>query len=115
MAGFARRQSLKGRHKGFIWGVYVDGQWRSQGIGRALVTEVIRRLRSEPGLVQVTLTVATTQAAAKRLYSSLGFRAYGCELHALKLGEVYLDEDLMVLDLVAPPAVSREGGVVAEG
>jgi ribosomal protein S18 acetylase RimI-like enzyme len=98
-AGFVRRENLKARHKGFIWGVYVTRAWRSKGIGRALLVELLKRLRSHPGLRQVTLTVATGQTAAKRLYSSLGFKIYGCEPQALKVDEVYLDEDLMVLNL----------------
>jgi ribosomal protein S18 acetylase RimI-like enzyme len=79
--------------------VYVTAEWRAKGIGRALLMELLRRLRSEAGLLQVTLTVATGQTAAKHLYSSLGFKTYGCEPRALKVGEEYLDEDLMVLDL----------------
>ena len=98
-AGFVRRESLKARHKGFVWGVYVTADWRSKGIGRGLMLELLRRLRSEAGLRQVTLCVAAGQSAAKRLYSSLGFEVYGREPRALKVGEVYLDEDLMALDL----------------
>jgi len=37
--------------------------------------------------------------AAMRLYHSLGFVAYGTEPCALKLGDQYLDEDLMILRL----------------
>jgi ribosomal protein S18 acetylase RimI-like enzyme len=97
--GFARRQNMKERHKGLIWGVYVTAEWRSKGVGRALFVELLRRLRSVPGLTQVTLTVATGQTAAKRLYSTLGFRTYGFEPRSLRVGEVYLDEDLMILNL----------------
>ena len=105
--GFVRRQSLKARHKGFIWGVYVTRQWRSKGIGRALLEELLRRLRQQAGLAQVTLTVAVGQTAAKQLYSSLGFRTYGCEPRALKVGEAEVDEDLMMLDLQTFPAMSQ--------
>jgi len=98
-AGFVRRESDKARHKGFIWGVYVTAESRSKGIGRALLSELLRRLRSHAGLMQVTLTVASEQRAAKHLYSSLGFRRYGCEPRSLKVGSSYFDEDLMVFDL----------------
>ena len=53
----------------------------------------------QAGLMQVTLTAAAGQTAAKHLYSSLCFRTYGREPRALKVGEVYVDEDLMMLDL----------------
>ena len=43
--------------------------------------------------------VATTQTAAIALYQSLGFRSFGCEYRALKIGERYVDEEQMVLYL----------------
>jgi ribosomal protein S18 acetylase RimI-like enzyme len=98
-AGFVRREGAKSKHKGFIWGVYVTAEWRSKGIGRALLSELLHRLRSHAGLVQVTLTVASEQRAAKYLYSSLGFKTYGCERRSLRIGNSYFDEDLMVFDL----------------
>ena len=103
-AGFVRRQNAKTLHKGFIRGVYVTAECRSKGIGRALLVELLQRLRFETGLVQVTLAVASKQTAAKRLYSTLGFKIYGCEPRAVNVGEAYLDEDLMALDLEAPSA-----------
>ena len=39
------------------------------------------------------------QAAAKRLYISLGFEVFAQESRALKIGDVYVDEDYMVLHL----------------
>jgi ribosomal protein S18 acetylase RimI-like enzyme len=59
--------------------------------------EMIRLLRSRPGLEQVALGVSTTNVAAKRLYESLGFEIYGRENRALKIGDEYVDEELMVL------------------
>jgi ribosomal protein S18 acetylase RimI-like enzyme len=96
-AGFFRELREKTGHKGRVWGVYVKPDWRNQGVGRLLLTELVRRARSQPGLEQVTLTVGSDQAAAKRLYISLGFEIFGHERHALKLGESYVDEDHMVL------------------
>ena len=40
-AGFAIPQREKKRHKGVLWGVYVQEAARGQGIGRALVEAVI--------------------------------------------------------------------------
>jgi RimJ/RimL family protein N-acetyltransferase len=95
--GFARQQNLKDNHKGRIWGVYVKKDHRGKGIARQLLTDVLQRARSEPGLEQIILTVGQSQAAAKRLYLSLGFEVFGHERHALKIGEVYVDEDYMML------------------
>jgi ribosomal protein S18 acetylase RimI-like enzyme len=102
VAGFAREQSEKSRHKGFIWGVYVCEKWRARGVGRKLLTELLQKASVQPGLERITLHVAATQAAARSLYSSLGFETYGCEPDALKIGETYADEELMLLRLPTP-------------
>jgi ribosomal protein S18 acetylase RimI-like enzyme len=97
MAGFFRRQGEKICHRGEIWGVYVAKQYRVKGIGRALLEELIRQLRSQPGLEQVALGVSAGNIPARRLYETLGFEMYGCEVRALKIDGVYVDENLMVL------------------
>ena len=99
-AGFYRDQSLKSRHKGNVWGVYVTGAGRGRGIGRALMTALIERAAAGPGLEQIMLAVATSQTAAGRLYRSLGFEPFGREPRALKIGDKYVDEDHLMLRLV---------------
>ena len=97
MAGFFRRQGEKICHRGEIWGVYVSSQHRAKGIGRALLEELVRQLRSQPGLEQVALGVSAGNIPARRLYEALGFEVYGCEARAVKVGDAYVDENLMVL------------------
>ncbi len=97
MTGYYREKREKIRHRGHIWGVYVRQEWRGKGVGRALMSELLRLACAQHGLEQVNLGVGTDQLAAKRLYASLGFEVYGCERQALKLGENYVDKDLMVL------------------
>ena len=99
MAGFFQRQGAKVRHRGVIWGVYVQPEWRKHGVGQLLLSEVLRLARTIAGLEQMLLSVGTDQAAARRLYASLGFEAYGRDVHALKLGDSYVDEELMLLRL----------------
>jgi ribosomal protein S18 acetylase RimI-like enzyme len=99
MAGFFQESGPKNRHRGRIWGVYVSKDWRRKGIARVLLSEIVRRARAQPELEQILLSVATTQDSAKRLYTSLGFEVYGRDLRAIKLGDRYIDEDLMVLRL----------------
>jgi ribosomal protein S18 acetylase RimI-like enzyme len=98
-AGFVREQQEKSRHKGFIWGVYVSEKSRGASIGRMLLVELLRKAAEQRGLEQIKLTVATGQTAAVRLYASLGFESFGCERHALRVGEFYVDEEHMVLRL----------------
>lgn len=97
--GFARQQNLKSRHKGRLWGVYVREDHRGKGIASKLLAALLQRAKSEPGLEQIVLTVGHQQSAAKRLYASAGFETFGYERHALKVGEIYVDEDHMVLHL----------------
>jgi RimJ/RimL family protein N-acetyltransferase len=94
--GFGRETRRKERHKARIWGVFVDQQHRGQGIARRLLSEVLQRATALPGLERIILTVGDHQAAARRLYSSLGFTIFGHERGALKISNEYVDEDYMV-------------------
>jgi ribosomal protein S18 acetylase RimI-like enzyme len=99
MTGFFRSPEEKTKHKGRVWGVYVKPQHRGKGIARSLMEELLRKVRSQPGLEQVTLAVASGQAAARKLYLQLGFQIYAREPQALKIGEAYADEELMTLQM----------------
>lgn len=104
-AGFIRHDGRKVQHKGQIWGVYVTAAARGQGVAKAMLTQLLDRVRGYAGLEQVTLSVSVSQEAARRLYRTLGFEVYGYEKHALKVGETYVDDEHMVLWLGTPPAV----------
>lgn len=99
MVGFFRRQGIKNRHKGTVWGMYVAPEVRGQGFARSLMSALISRAEALPDLEQLVLEVVTTNEAARRLYSSLGFVSYGLERRALRIGDRYLDEELLSLDL----------------
>jgi ribosomal protein S18 acetylase RimI-like enzyme len=99
VAGFYREAREKQRHTGHIWGVFVSPGYRNRKIGRALILGIIERSRSLPGLKKIRLTVSAAQTNARKLYAGLGFRAYGVEPQALRVGDDYFDEDLMFLDL----------------
>ncbi|WP_261300795.1 GNAT family N-acetyltransferase [Paenibacillus andongensis] len=94
--GFKREQSLKMKHKAFIWGVYVSENYRGHGIAKQLMVEVIRRGNQLEGLKQVTLSVVTTNGAAIDLYRKLGFETYGVERNALEYAGQGYDEEMMV-------------------
>ncbi|MBI1272445.1 GNAT family N-acetyltransferase [bacterium] len=103
MAGFFRRRGLKLRHKGEIWGMYTAPEVRGQGLGRALLNEVIERAFAMPGLEEILITVVVGNKEASKLYESVGFVQYGIEARALMLKEgnreEYYDESLMSLRL----------------
>ena len=97
MAGFFRRKGEKIRHRGGIWGVYVSEECRGKGVGPGTADRINQPSRTAPGMEQVALAVSRQNAGAKALYESLGFEVYGCEKRALKIGDEYVDEELMVL------------------
>jgi ribosomal protein S18 acetylase RimI-like enzyme len=97
MMTFVRDTGVKDRHKGHIYGVYVTSSHRGKGLGAALLDAVLAKATQDPGLEQVLLAVATVQTAAKKLYRSRGFRSFGIEPRALKVGSAYVDEDHMIL------------------
>jgi ribosomal protein S18 acetylase RimI-like enzyme len=97
MAGFARLTNRKERHRGRIWGVYLQAERRGQGIGRRLMDLLLERVRAIDGLEQILLSVTLEQAAAAALYRSLGFVPWGREIMALRLDGRYIDEEHMVL------------------
>jgi ribosomal protein S18 acetylase RimI-like enzyme len=102
MVGFARETSLKRRHKGVVWGVYVAPELRGRGVGRRLLEELVRRARALPGLERILLAANAADPVATTLYKSFGFRTFGHEAAALKIGGRYVDDEHMVLDLMKP-------------
>ena len=98
-AGFVRESQPKMRHKGRVWGVYLNAELRRRGIGRKLLQEILERAAKIDGIEQILISVTTTQAAAVALYRSLGFSTWGTEGRALKAGDRYIDEEYMVLRL----------------
>ena len=99
VATFIRETGLKERHKGHIYGVYVSTAHRRLGVGLALMTELLDKVKRDSAVEQILLSVGSGQSAAKGLYSSFGFQVYGTEPRALKMGSTYVDEDHMLLRL----------------
>ncbi len=84
-AGFAREQRVKARHKGRIWGMYVAPDARGKGVGRALLEKLLACAATLEGVDHVALSVTEHQAAARRLYESLGFVVWGHEPDSLRV------------------------------
>jgi ribosomal protein S18 acetylase RimI-like enzyme len=100
-AGFFRNSTLKRKHKGRVWGMYVADSARGQGIGKALLAALIERAKQLPDLDAILLSVADSQVAAQKLYTSLGFESYGIERGALRIGDQLIDENYMQLEFRA--------------
>ena len=96
---FYNYSTFQGRPGIFLEDLFVNPEFRGKGIGRALLSALLEKARTLPGLEQVDLTVSAQQVAAKTLYRSLGFETFGVERAALKIGDQYFDEEYMVLRL----------------
>jgi ribosomal protein S18 acetylase RimI-like enzyme len=97
LAGLEIPQARNKRHKGTLFGVYVCPDRRRNGIGTALVASVIEHARTR--VEQLHAAVVITADPARALYRKLGFLPYGLEPRALKVGEEYFDQELLVLRL----------------
>ncbi len=97
IATFFVEPKVKTAHKGHVFGMYVTPEARGKGVAKLLLQALIERAKTYPNVKKLNLSVMTTQQAAKKLYTSLGFEVYGLERKALKLGEDYIDAEDMVL------------------
>jgi RimJ/RimL family protein N-acetyltransferase len=97
-AGAVREEKAKRRHLALIWGVYVAPAHRGRGLGRSLVTAALAVARSWPGVEVAHLTVSEGAPAARRLYESLGFVAWGTEPDALRVeGRSYAETHMLLV------------------
>jgi RimJ/RimL family protein N-acetyltransferase len=107
--GLERETRAKNRHKAWVVGMYVAPEVAGQGVGAKLLQALLACSRGE-GLESLVLTVTEGNEAARRLYERCGFRSFGIEPRALKVGPIYYAKNHMVLDLAASsPARPPEG------
>ncbi len=100
--GLLREAREKIRHKGEVFGMYVVRERAGQGVGTALLAHLIGEAGREPGLAQLTLTVTQTNVAARKLYEKFGFRSFGIEPRAIRVGDTCFDKNHMILFLAQP-------------
>lgn len=96
VTGVRRETHSKLAHKAWLWGVYVAPEQRRKGIGRELILRTLDHAFSRFGVRQVNLGVNTASQAAKSLYESLGFVAFGLERAFQLVDGVFYDELHMV-------------------
>lgn len=101
VVGMVGNERMKTAHIGIIWGMYVRPAMRGQGRGRALMQAAIARSRNIDRILQLKLSVVTSNEAAKQLYESLGFEVYGVEPRSLLVDGVYYDQAHLWLRLDA--------------
>jgi len=101
VVGIARESRTKNRHKAVVFGMYVAPEFGRRGVARALVRHLVAAAKEAQGLEQLVLTVTHSNEPARLLYESEGFRSFGIEPRAIRVGDRYYDKDHMVRFLMA--------------
>lgn len=99
MVGLYRDRHRKSAHTLHLWGMYVDPEHRHSGIGAQLLAAALAHARSVPGVEWVRLSVSAAAPDAQRLYERAGFREWGSEPDALRVGGETFVEHHMALRL----------------
>lgn len=94
-----QEKAEKIQHRANIYAMYVTPKKQGEGVGKALLTEAIKKAKSIETIEKINLSVVATNEAAKKLYTNLGFKVYGLEEKAMKLNGVYLDDEHRVLHI----------------
>lgn len=92
----SRNTVPKMKHRASIFAVYVSPQFRGTGVANTLMDKMMEYADGWDGLERLDLMVASHNLRAKNFYLRYGFETYGTEVRSMKIGERYIDEDLMV-------------------
>jgi ribosomal protein S18 acetylase RimI-like enzyme len=83
--GLQRELRARNRHKACVMGLYVAPELAGRGVARALLAALIAHARLN-GLESLVLTVTDGNQRAQRLYEAAGFRSFGVEPDAIRIG-----------------------------
>ncbi len=79
VVGFANLYDIEPGCWAFIGNVVVSGACRGQGVGRAVVTHMIRAALEAHGVPEVRISVFSGNTPALLLYANLGFTPFAIE------------------------------------
>lgn len=96
-AAFSCLHTLKTKHRGILWGMYIKPEYRGEGVADNLLNTVILFAKSK--VIQLHLTCVANNNHAVKFYQRNGFEICGTVPRALKIDTQYYDELLMVLML----------------
>jgi len=97
--GWSREPRAKNRHKAAVFGMFVAPEHARRGIGVALLAHLVADVRRDPRILQLILTVTETNLSARTLYERAGFRSFGVEPRAIRVGDTFFDKNHMILFL----------------
>lgn len=114
VAGLSFDTRLKTKHKSTLFGMYVTDRFRKQGIGRQLISEVLRYAKTHPDTTITQLTVTAGNTSALRLYESSGFIQFGTEPFAVRVGSEYVSKVHMWCNHILPSDKHVEAEIKTE-
>lgn len=99
MVALVRETKEKINHRSNVFAMYVTPFNRGKGVGKKLMQTAIEHARSLEGVNQLCISVVTNNTTAKSMYYALGFVPIGTHKKAIRFGDGFLDEELMVMVL----------------
>ncbi len=93
MVGVIYEYKLRRKHVANIVWMYVDGNFRGNGIAKKLINELLSDI--DPTIKKISLMVNATQEYAIKLYKSLGFEIVGTMKDDLLINNEYVDTLIM--------------------
>lgn len=93
-AGFYSLNAIKLKHRGMLWGMYTQPEYRRHSVASNLIDTII--IHAKNRVTQLHLSCVTTNLNAITLYQKHGFKIYGTEPNSLKVSDHFFDEHLMV-------------------
>ncbi|MRX73932.1 GNAT family N-acetyltransferase [Bacillus lacus] len=87
-------------HVGSV-GMMIEKSYRNKGIGRKLLSELLRWAEENPFIEKVTLGVFSTNINAISLYKKLGFKEEGRKIREIKLADGEYADDILMYKFVS--------------
>lgn len=99
LVGLYRSPRVKLRHRAGVGGMYVAAEARGQGVGTALMGELVELAPTLDYLEEIILAVTVGNVAARSIYRAAGFVPAYVEKRYLKIDGRYYDIEWMTLQL----------------
>ena len=96
IGGFGDELDWK-NHRVYLWGMYVDGEFRRKGLARLLVNKLLFEVGKREDISVVCLEVNPELVSVVCFYESLDFRKVGVESHVFCDG---LSHEVLVMEKV---------------
>ena len=98
ICGFLAETRIKTEHRGEVVQMFVDAAYNGQGIGMALLQQVIDKAFSSQQIEQIILSAVFENRNAVKLYERAGFVEYGRLGNYFKSDSGYTTQSFFVLN-----------------